>query len=68
MMVLHYQRGMKDISHLLTTRTAVEMQWYELHVSSEARKLAFDPSLYSRERVSHSRHVCLHMLFQTRDM
>ena len=58
MMVLHYHRGMKDISHLLTTRTAVEMQWYELHVSSEARKLAFDPSLYSRERVSAIIDAC----------
>ena len=52
-MVLHYHRGMKDISNRLTVRTAVEMQWYELHASREATKLAFDASLYSRERVSN---------------
>ena len=57
MMVLHYHRAMRDISHQLTPRTAVEMQWYELHVSKEATKLAFDPSLYSRERVRGRRGI-----------
>lgn len=53
-MVVHFLRAMVDLSSDLTTKTAAEMQWYTLNSSKEAKKLAFNPSLYAKNRVNLS--------------
>lgn len=56
-------RVMRCIIHLSdeqTMRTAVEMQWYALNQSKEARKLAFNPAYYSKSKVTS--HILLFQL------
>jgi hypothetical protein len=40
-----------QLSDERTMRTAVEMQWFALNQSKEARKLAFNPAVFSKEKV-----------------
>ena len=49
--VLHCVRALVDISDSLTSRTAVEDQWYELNNSREVKKLAFNPAVFAKSRV-----------------
>jgi hypothetical protein len=48
-------RIMVEVSAALTVQTATELQWHTLHNSSEAQKLVFNKSLFSRDRVRFSR-------------
>ncbi|XP_064648020.1 cyclic nucleotide-binding domain-containing protein 2-like [Lineus longissimus] len=44
-------RVMLDVSASMTVQTATELQWHTLNNSSEAQKLVFNKSLFSRDRI-----------------
>ncbi|XP_069114237.1 cyclic nucleotide-binding domain-containing protein 2-like [Argopecten irradians] len=48
--LVRWLRIIISISDRMTSRTATEEQWYTLYNSSEARALAFNKSMFSRER------------------
>ncbi|KAK3101866.1 hypothetical protein FSP39_006884 [Pinctada imbricata] len=49
-LLIRWFRIIIEISDEKTTRTATEEQWYTLYTSQEARKLAFNKSMFARER------------------
>ncbi|XP_056008026.1 cyclic nucleotide-binding domain-containing protein 2-like isoform X3 [Ostrea edulis] len=48
--LIQWLNAIIDISDMKTIRTATEERWYTLYTSQEARRLAFNKMIYSKER------------------
>lgn len=51
LVLIRWLNAIIDISDTKTIRTATEERWYTLYTSQEARRLAFNKMVYSKERV-----------------
>lgn len=59
LVLIRWLNAIIDISDTKTIRTATEERWYTLYTSQEARRLAFNKMVYSKERVNISIRVTI---------